>query len=65
VLKQRPVEAGLADDALEGTAAKGSVEGYWDGDRGSFCLQLHDAVTAALAHGHKSRTFENLAGISA
>jgi hypothetical protein len=28
-------------------------------------LQLHDAVTAALAHGYKSAPFEDLAGFGA
>jgi len=64
-LKQRFVEPGLTDDALEGAAVQGIVEGHRDSDCGPFCLQLHDAVATALAHGDESVGLKNLAGFSA
>jgi hypothetical protein len=63
--KQRLGEARLADDALESAATEGIVERYRDSDCGPFRMQLHDSVTAALAHGFKSVAFENLAGFGA
>lgn len=65
IFKDRLVEAGLANDALESTAPEGIME--WDGD-GNGCpvpLQLHDSVAAALAHSDKSVPFENLASFGA
>ena len=55
----------MANDALEGAAQEGIVErnGYSDGC--SLRLQLHDAMTAALAHGDKTIHFEYLAGFHA
>jgi len=41
------------------------VERHGDGGGCSLRLQLHDSVTAALAHGDKSVPFENLAGFGA
>jgi len=55
----------LANDALESAALEGIVERHGDGDGCSFCLQLHDSMTAALAHGDKSAPFEDLAGFGA
>jgi hypothetical protein len=52
----------LANDALESAAPEGIVKRHWDGDGCPFCLQLHDAVTTALAHGDKSAPLEDLAG---
>jgi len=63
--KQRPVETGLADDALQSAAHKGIVERNGDGDGCPLRLQLHNSVTASLAHGNKSAPFENLAGFGA
>jgi hypothetical protein len=55
----------LADDALESTAHELIVERHGDGDGGPLRLQLHDSVTAALAHGDKSAPFEDFAGFGA
>lgn len=55
----------MANDALEGSAHEGIVEWNGDGDGGFLRLQLHDAVTATLAHGDKSASFKNLAGFGA
>jgi hypothetical protein len=55
----------LANDAQEGAAHEGIVEGDRDGGGGSPRLQLHDSMTAALAHSDKSAPFENLAGFGA
>lgn len=63
--KQRPVEAGLTDDALKGAVHESIVEWNGDGDSCSLRLQLHDSVTTTLAHGDKSTPFENLAGFGA
>jgi len=55
----------LANDALESAAPEGIVERHGDGDGCPLHLQLHDSVTAALAHGDKSVPFENLTGFCA
>jgi hypothetical protein len=41
------------------------VERNGDGNGFSFRIQLHDLVTAALAHNDKSAPFEDLAGFGA
>jgi hypothetical protein len=50
---------------LESAAPEEIVERHGDGDGCSFCFQLHDSVTAALANGGKSVSFEDLAGFGA
>jgi hypothetical protein len=63
IFKERFGNARLANDALEGTAPEGIVERHRDGYGGVLSSQLHDSVTAALAHRDKSVFFENLAGL--
>jgi hypothetical protein len=63
--KQRPIEAGLADYALKSATHEWIVEWNGNGDGCPLRLQLHNTVTAALAHGDKSTPFENLAGFGA
>jgi hypothetical protein len=60
--KQRPIEAGLANDVLESATHEWIVERNGDGNGCSLRLQLHNSVTAALAHGDESASFKNLAG---
>jgi hypothetical protein len=55
----------LANDALESAAPEEIVERHGDGDGCSFCLQLHDSVTAALAHSSKSVALKNGTGFGA
>jgi hypothetical protein len=55
----------LADDALESATHEGIMEQNGDGDSCLLRLQLHDAVTAALAHGDESAPFENFTGFGA
>ena len=57
VFKQRLVETRLADNALESATPEGVVDRHGDGDGCALRLQLHDTVTAALAHGDKTAPF--------
>jgi hypothetical protein len=62
--KQRLVEAGLTNDALESPASEGIVKRYGDGNGCTFCLQLHNSVTATLANGEKATPFKYPASLS-
>jgi hypothetical protein len=55
----------LADDALESATHEGIVERNGNGNGCSLRLQLHNTVTAALAHGDESAPFENFTGFGA
>jgi hypothetical protein len=63
--KQRFGQTGLADDALQCAAPEGIMKRHGDGNGRPLRLQLHDPVTAALAHSDESVLFENLAGFGA
>jgi hypothetical protein len=63
--KQRPIEAGLANDALESATHEWIVERNGNCNGCSLRLQLHNTVTTALAQGDESAPFENLAGFDA
>jgi len=63
--KQRLGQARLPDDALESAAPEGVVERYGDGNGRALTLQLHDAMTAALAYRGESVPFENLTDFGA
>ncbi len=52
----------MANDVLESATHEWIVERNGDGNGCSLRLQLHNSVTAALAHGDESASFKNLAG---
>lgn len=48
--KQRPRQAGLADDGVQRPSSHLAVIRHWNGGRGIALAPLHDDVTAALAN---------------
>ena len=54
----------MTNDAQESATHEWIVERNGDGSGCSLLLQLHNSVTAALAHGDKSALSEYLAGFS-